>query len=74
MRRYKNRSPPVEYDEYDDPLFIRIFFGWPPLYPKIIEMSPPHPPPPKQKKKTKKVNYRTVVIIVSVLLKKVSVL
>ena len=64
------RVAPVEYD---DPPFIRIFSDGNPLYPKVIEMSP-SPRPLKKKKKKKRVNYHTEVIIVSVLLKKVSVL
>ena len=33
------------------PLFIKKIFRWPPLYPKIIEMTPP---PPKKNEKTEK--------------------
>ena len=43
------------------PLFIKKISGWPPLYPKIIEMTPPPPTKTKKPKKKerlkKKLNY-----------------
>ena len=48
---------PVEYDDPPPP-FIRNCFGWPPLYPKIIDMTLPPPNKEKKRKKNEKIKFK----------------